>query len=109
MNELKKILLVKDIHPLAFRKIGKAIIIEDKKEIFVIKLNTNNSDIYKYLISRKFEAFPQVFSAKDDEYEITLFIPDLSMNNDQKVNDLLFLLADLHQKTSYSKTLVCIY
>ena len=103
MNKLKPILLAKNLHPLAFVKKGKVVIIEDKSQKVVLKLKTNNSDIYKYLLSRKFNAFPRVLSDIEDDFEITEFIPDLSIKPEQKVNDLLLLLAELHQKTSYSK------
>ena len=103
MNELKEFLKEKNIHPTSFKNLGKVIIIEDINGKYVIRLNSNNYDIYKYLLSRKFYAFPKCLSNKEDMHEIAQYISDVSINNDQKINDLLFLLSELHLKTTYHK------
>ena len=104
-NELKKIILKNNLHPLGYQKIGNIYLIKDKDRKYVIKLNTNNFDIYKYLISRDFFDFPENFNKKNDNYDLSEYIEEIKIEDDQKVNDLLEELAILHKKTSYKREL----
>lgn len=104
-NELKNVILKNNLHPLAYQKIGNIYLIKDKERSYVIKLNTNNYDIYKYLISRDFFDFPENFNQKNDNYDLSEYIEEIKIKDDQKVNDLLEELAILHKKTSYKREL----
>ena len=105
MNDLKELLREKKIYPISIEQKGKVIIIEEKDKKIVIKKNNNNYDIYKYLLSRRFDAFPKIYSNIHDEDEIMEYIDNLFINKEQRINDLLILLAELHLKTSYDKEL----
>ncbi len=90
-----------DIHPISYLKKGNVYIISDKEKSYVIKLNTSNYDIYKYLISRDFIDFPENFNHKNDNYDISEYIDSINVNDEQKLNDLIKEIGFLHHKTSY--------
>ena len=101
-NEIRSIIKEHNLKPVSYRKIKKAYVIDTKEERFVLKPNTNNYDIYKYLSSRGFDYFPHNYNKKGN-YDLTRFIEDNSLDNSQKLNDLLSVVATLHKKTSYMR------
>ena len=102
-KEIISILKSNNIHPVSYQKIKSVYLIKDKKNSYIIKLNTNNYDIYKYLISKNFNYFPKNYNSNNDNYDISEYIPNLNIAIDQKVNDYLRILAILHLKTSYKR------
>ena len=100
-DELRSIIKEHNLRPLSYRKIKKAYIIDTKNDRYVLKPNTNNYDIYKYLISRDFNYFPHNYNTRSGNYDLSHYIEDNSLNNDQKLNDLISVVATLHKKTSY--------
>ena len=99
-SELYSILKKLDIHPISYQKINSVYLINNT---YIVKLNANNYDIYKYLISKGFNYFPEYFNAINDNYDIVKYIIPLKVSNEEKVNDYLKLLAILHFKTSYKR------
>ena len=99
-NELVNILKERNIHPVSYKKIKSSWIINNN---YVIKLNTNNYDIYKYLISKEFMFFPKSLTNINDNYDISLYINGLNINKEEKINDYIKLIALLHHKTSYKR------
>ena len=99
-SELYNILKKLNIHPKSYKKIGNVYLINDN---YVIKLNTNNYDIYKYLISKGFNYFPENYNTINDNYDISKYIIPLKVSDSEKVNDYLKILAILHFKTSYMR------
>ena len=55
MNSLQEIIRKNNLHPKSYRKIKSVYVISSNNHDYVIKLNTNNYDIYKYLLSRDFK------------------------------------------------------
>ena len=102
-NEIIRIVKEKNIHPIGYEKIGNVYVVDSKDKKYVIKLNTNNYDIYKYLISRDFKFFPNVFSGLNDDYDLSLYIDGLDINKEQKIADYIKLISLLHNKTSYKR------
>ena len=99
-KELIKILKDENIHPISYQKIKSVYVINN---YYVIKLNTNNYDIYKYLVSRDYLLFPKSFSKKENNYDISLFINNLTINDEQKITEYIKTIALLHKKTSYKR------
>ena len=92
-----------NIHPIAYQKIKSVYVIKTKELDYAIKLNTNNYDIYKYLLSRDYRFYPKNYNQLNDDFDISLYINGLIINNEQKINDYIKLIALLHQKTSYKR------
>ena len=100
-KKLYEIIKEYHLHPTSFIKKGKVYIIQDKNKAYVIKLNTNNYDIYKYLLSRNYTHIPKFLNTKNDNYEIREYEDNYKIEDEQRVNDLIKELALLHHKTSY--------
>ena len=72
---------------------------------YVIK-NKKNKDIkelYKYLSSRSFKYYPKLIEDNRDEVNVFEYVEDNSIDNEQKLIDLINLISLLHSKTSYYK------
>ncbi len=102
-NDLLKIIKKHHLHPIGYQKIGKVYLIKEKDKRYILKLSTSNYDIYKYLISRDFHNFPDNYNTIGDNYDLSEYIPNIKLDNIQKLNDLLTTLSILHKKTSYKR------
>jgi len=102
-KDLYRVLKENHLHIKSIDKKGKVYIIKDENHVYVIKLNTNNYDIYKYLLSRDFINFPENLNQRNDNYDISLYIEDVKTLKNQKVEDLLRIISLLHNKTAYTR------
>ena len=96
MKEVNEILKKYNIHGVRYKKEGKCIIIDDK---YVIKPNKTN--IYEYLNYRNLNNYPDI--TIEDSYEISEYIDEIEMPNEQKMIDLITIISNLHKKTTYYK------
>ena len=71
-------------------------VIKDKKDKDI-------SELYKYLSSRSFEYYPKLIEDNRDEVNVFEYIEDTSIDNEQKLIDLINVISLLHNKTSYYK------
>ena len=103
MKHLSEFLKEYEIKPKSYKKLGKATIINTKEGKFVVKEKhrDNNTNIYKYLDSRNFNYYPKIMTNELDDYEISEYIEEVSMPNEQKMIDLVKLLSLLHNKTTF--------
>ena len=67
------------------------------------KSNTNIKELYSYLSSRGFDYYPKLIEDNRSEINMFLYIDDCSIDNEQKLIDLILLVSLLHNKTSYYK------
>lgn len=100
-NNLHDIVKEKNIHPRSYTRNKKVYIIEDDNKKYVVKLNTNNYDIYKYLSSREFYHYPENYNLENDNYDLSLYIDNTITSSKQKIDDYIELLGKLHHKTAY--------
>lgn len=75
-------------------------IIDNSYVIKKKKKDLNNT--YNYLLSRSFDYFPEVIN-EDNENIYYKYIEDIEEPNEQKIIDLVSLLALLHSKTTFYK------
>lgn len=83
---------------------GKTVLLETENGRVAIKEKTRdiNTKILTYLDSRSFPYYPKII--KDDgEYIVTEGIEEVDMPLDQKMMDMIDLLALLHNKTTHYK------
>ena len=99
MIEIKDILRRNNIKAHNYRKLGNNIVIDDK---YVIKKNNKKDDILSYLDNRNFNYYPHIYD-KDSNYELVEYLKDTDIPREQKMNDLVKLVALLHNKTTYYK------
>lgn len=104
MYEISEFLKKYNLIPKSYEKKGKAIIINTNDGKYVIKNKSReNTDIIRYLTSRNFNYFPQKISNEDDDYVLTKYIEEIDMPPEQKMMDMIDLIALLHSKTTYYK------
>lgn len=96
MKEVNEILKKYNIHGVRYKKEGKCIVIDDT---YVIKPNKTN--IYEYLNYRNFSNYPDI--TIEDSYEISEYINEIEIPNEQKMIDLITIVSNLHKKTTYYK------
>ena len=84
---------------------GNAKIFNCTKGNYVIKTKkeTNIKELYKYLNSRGFTYYPKLIEDNRSNVNVFEYIEDNSIDNEQKLIDLIILVSLLHNKTSYYK------
>ena len=90
------------IEPSSIKKIGKVTIINNK---YVIKKMIRNSDFYDYLLTRNFNYFPKIYSNINDEIELMDYINETDIPDEQKLEDLTYLVSILHLNTQFDKNI----
>lgn len=104
MKEINNTLKEYDLKPNFYKKMGKATLVgtkEGRKYIIKEKTRDSHSNIYQYLESRSFGYYPKILSDELDDYEITEYIEEIPMPVEQKMADMIELLALLHNKTTF--------
>jgi len=104
MKLLKEILKKNNLRATSYEKIGKTVKIDTNNGSYIIKKTKDNKDIFNYLITRNFNYYPDIIDY-DNNYSITRYIDNIDIPNEQKMNDLIKLVALLHLKTTYYKEL----
>lgn len=79
------------------------IIDTDRGKFVVKKNNHNNRELFKYLESKNFNNFLNVYDY-NPEYEIYPYIDQVAMSYEEKALDLVYLISLLHNKTTFYKT-----
>ncbi len=101
MLEINEVLKKNNLRTNSYRKLGRAILVNTNEGKKVIKEKGQN-DIYRYLQSRNFNYYPNIIET--DQYEIIEYIDDkIEMPDEQKMLDMIRLIALLHNKTTYYK------
>ena len=103
MKTINDLLKKYDLHPNRYEKSGKTYIVDTPEGRFVVKEKTKNQEIYRYLDSRAFNYYPNNISSLEDEYDIFSYIEEYAIPDEQKVIDLMDLVALLHNKTTHYK------
>lgn len=98
--------ILKDIYkPYRYTIKGKTTILESTEGTIVVKPKEKEiNEVYDYLNSRSFNYYPPLIDASRDAVNVFSYVEDTPMPKEQKSQDLVSLLALLHQKTAYFKT-----
>lgn len=103
MQKINSILKKYSLRPRRYESNGKVTYIDTDEGRFVVKNKKTNNAIYQYLNSRSFDYYPPIISDLNDDYEISEYIEEMDIPNEQKVIDLIDLTALLHNKTTHYK------
>ena len=97
--------IIKSIYkPYKYTIKGKVLIIESTSGTFVIKNKENNLDeLFSYLKSRSFINFPSLVDSSRRDVNVFEYLIDIDNPLEMRANDLIKLVANLHNKTSYYK------
>lgn len=102
MKQIHDFLKAHNIKPTRYQKQGKVYFIEVDGSCYAVKKKENNEkNIYEYLSLRNFPYYPPVLASED--FEITKKIEDMEYPLEQKIMDLVDVVALLHSKTSFYK------
>ena len=85
-----------------YQKKKKVDIISTENNRYCLK-EENNTNIYEYLRTRNFHNFPPNLTNNSDPYEITEYIDDFEVPEEQRIEDLIYLVSLLHTKTTFYK------
>lgn len=103
MKQINELLKKYELIPHRYTSNGKTITIDTKMGKFVIKKNNRNKEIFDYLKSRSFNYYPNIINDEVESYEIQEYIYGESYPEEQKILDLVSLVALLHNKTTHYK------
>ena len=72
---------------------------------YVIKCKSEKDikELYKYLNSRSFTYYPRLIEDNRSDVDVFEYIEDASIDDEQKLYDLINIVSLLHNKTSYYK------
>lgn len=103
MNSLE--LVNKLYKPYRITKLSKCTIIDSLDGKFVVKPKgeKNIRELFSYLKSRNFQEFPTIVDDSRSDIDIFEFIDDAICPKEQKAEDLVKLLAKLHDDTAFTK------
>ncbi len=101
--KINQILKSKGIIAREYKKKGKTIVINTNKGKYIYKEGKINPLILNYLKSRSFDYLPFFLNNQDESYQLTNYIEDLNIPKEQKILDLIKLVALLHSKTTHYK------
>lgn len=83
---------------------GKTTVLQTTSGDFIIKEKKKNiGELYNYLISRHFDNFPTLIDESRKDVNVYEYVEGIKMPNDQKCEDLIELVASLHNRTCYFK------
>lgn len=103
----KSIEVLKNIYkPYRITISGDALILNTTSGDFVVKNKKNDKNIkelYSYLESRNFTNFPSLIDESRSDVNVYEYIDGVSMPMEQKALDLIEVVANLHNKTTYYK------
>lgn len=83
---------------------GSVTILNTTSGNFVIKDKTNDlGNLFAYLKSRSFENYPKLIDESRKDVNVFEYIEDIKTPPEQKATDLINVVSNLHNKTSYYK------
>lgn len=101
MYRVKSLIEKSNLKPLKYSKKKSIYIISTKDGKYVIKKRKNNP-IMNYLKTRNFDYYPKIIN-EDETYQLTEFIEEIEVPDEQKIFDLIDLVSLLHYKTTHFK------
>ena len=101
MNNINEIIKKRNEKIKKYQKKGNVIIVETDKGKYVYKDKEINKSIIDYLNTRNFNYYPKII--ENDKYTLVKYIEEIEIPKEQKMNDLIKIVALLHSKTTFYK------
>ena len=103
MNSIDLIEKIYKPYKITIKKSIKILNCNSGDYVIKYKNNKNIKELYNYLSSRGFDYYPKLIEDNRSEINVYEYIDDSSIDNEQKLIDLINLVSLLHNKTSYYK------
>lgn len=103
----KSLEVLKKIYkPYRYTILGKAVVLNTTSGDFVVKERHEKDikELYAYLNSRSFNCFPKLIDDNRSDVNVYEYVEGVSMPKEQKALDLIDVVANLHNKTTFYKT-----
>ncbi len=103
----KSLEVLKNIYkPYRYTILGKVTILNTTSGDFVIKEKSEKDikELYAYLQSRSFLHFPNLIDESRKDVNVYEYIEGVSMPKEQKALDMIEIVSQLHNKTTFYKT-----
>ena len=100
MKKYNDLLKKYELKPISYLKKGRSLIVCTKDSKYVLKEKISNPLIYSYLNSRSFNYYPSIIG-EDDNYEIFEYLDSIEIPEEQKLEEMIKIVALLHSKTTY--------
>ncbi len=103
----KSLEVLKKIYkPYRYTILGNAVVLNTTSGDFVVKEKREKDikELYAYLKSRNFTSFPKLIEDSRSDVNVYEYIEGVSMPKEQKALDLIDVIANLHSKTTFYKT-----
>lgn len=101
MYRIRPLIEKSKLKPIKYAKRNSVYIIETSDNKYVIRKKSDDS-IIEYLRSRNFDYMPKVLN-EDGTYQLTEYIEEMNVPEDQKIFDLIDIVSLLHYKTTHFK------
>lgn len=107
MNELRDVINKYNFKVNKYKKIGNVHILYTDRGTYCLKKkkNKNCSKIINYLRSKQFNNVLSFKSDDDDLYEITDYVEEVEMEDEDKATEIVYLIAMLHNRTTFYKSI----
>ncbi len=103
----KSIEVLKKIYkPYRYTILGKVTILNTTSGDFVVKEKCEKDikELFSYLKSRNFHNFPKLIDESRSDVNVYEYIESVAMPEEQKALDMIEIISNLHNKTTYYKT-----
>lgn len=103
MNDIHSLLKKYGLVINELEKKGRVVIVGTSDKRYVVKQkNESNNNLFPYLYSRSFNYFPHLYNTDNlDKYDIFDYVNDISMSDQEKGQDIIYLVGLLHSKTTF--------
>lgn len=101
MYRIRPLIEKSKLKPIKYAKKKSVYIIETNDNKYVIK-KKNDNYILNYLKTRNFDYMPKILN-EDETYQLTEYIDEINVPDDQKIFDLVDIVSLLHYKTTHFK------
>lgn len=103
MRNVRYILEKYQLHPTRYQMKGKVTFVDTDRGSYAMKeMEHDQEEIWNYLRSRNFLYYPEIIRY-ENRILVTKLERDIAMPKEQKAEDLIDLMALLHQKTTHYK------
>lgn len=103
MRNIRQILEKYQLHPTRYQMKGKVTFVDTDRGSYAMKeMEHDQEEIWNYLRSRNFLYYPEIIRY-ENRILVTKLEQDIAMPKEQKAEDLIDLMALLHQKTTHYK------